>query len=233
MQPQHLCVLCLQRSSVIGRTMHCGGSKSSGGCCGQPGLWRNMASTLMPSCFSCSNTNPWICASRTASLWGSEHASPAPSLRLWWASAQCSVSQGHHLTSGLVSDLKSDRPSPVPNTTMGTHLHAFCDMRFVTPLHYSSVILGSVVQPFDFKYCGCTFETRSVGIQKYNQPPRSWLLNPQNSHSTSQLFTNCSFQTLTGYEKKNNFEKYQFCTYQQRFTRTVCSRETWHSFSYC
>lgn len=41
------------------------------------------------------------------------------------------------------------------------HLQTASDVGFVTPLDYSSIILGSVVQTFDFKYCGCTFGTRS------------------------------------------------------------------------
>lgn len=88
---QLFCVCSLQRSSVIGQTMHYGGNRSSSGWCAQPGLWRNMASMPMPSCYSCLNTSPWSCVSLAASPWGSTRASPTPSFRLWWASAECSV----------------------------------------------------------------------------------------------------------------------------------------------
>lgn len=47
------------------------------------------------------------------------------------------------------------------------HLQKVSNVGYVTPLHYSSVVVGSVVQPFDFKCCGCTFGTRS-GLFKKN-----------------------------------------------------------------
>lgn len=89
----HLFRLCpLQKSSAIGLTTRCGGSRSSAGCCGRPGPWRNMASTPTPSFSSCPNTSPWGCVCPTALPWGSEPASPTPSSRPSWASAECSVS---------------------------------------------------------------------------------------------------------------------------------------------
>lgn len=81
-----------QRSNVIGRTTHCGGSRSRSGCCGQPGLWRSMASMPTPSWSSCPNTSPWEFASPVASPYGSELVSPILFFRQWWASAGCSVS---------------------------------------------------------------------------------------------------------------------------------------------
>lgn len=46
------------------------------------------------------------------------------------------------------------------------HLQKVSNVGYVTPLHYSCVILGSVVQPFDFNCCGCTFGTRSGLFKK-------------------------------------------------------------------
>lgn len=57
---------------------------------------------------------------------------------------------------------------------MGTHLHKVCDMHIVTPMHNSSVILGSLVQPCDFKYCGYS-NIKSSSKRLASKPPKQSL----------------------------------------------------------
>lgn len=86
--------------------MHCGGSKSRCGCCGQPGPWRSTVSTLMPSCSSCLNTSRWEFASPVASLYGCGLVSLTPFCRQWWESAGCSVSASQLSTRFIVQEWK-------------------------------------------------------------------------------------------------------------------------------